>query len=725
MIDARLGEGDDDGIQLFSDGIGIQQEVLAAGVKLLVARKNVVDFILCDSFMGIAEFGADLNVLQRRSFEGRFIDLVLLVIGFPVKEFGRIEVIRVKDRVITEDLQIVRRPERYVLHIEIEFAAGDRGKCQLSLCAALGDDEGVVLSPHDILAEAVDFVRYICALKLAGELLYGTRSLHDIVGLCHGIGEQDLLLLRRGERIELVPVNRLFVRVPHGQRVLVGIYGICRGLVERGIAVAGRQLFGMQAVQVTDGSEFIEDRPSVKIGELPCIVVYVGDTESVQILQDVGIVDAPERLGGRQSVQDRGVLVPESGLRVGNSHKSCGIVADRAGDLRGVIEPHIPVIGRRRAHSRLKCSQAVHIFIGPYTVLEIGVVFGDPVYADTCDHKVQDHLLCPLKACCAACLSLGILDFCVGLFQRRLILCFLSSEHIEERDESKRSRTQESEVGVIVQEDAEDKIDCKARGHHSFLAFCEREEIRPQLGDDHGDQRGVRPAPSVDRIGHPVCQIAEGGKEQQNGIQKKLQAQFEISLGAEEKENAQERDPRIAERTVFHLVAGQEIHRQHAAGRNTVKGIDRRLKVNPLVAEHSQGHRKKDNAANCDTDGPCSEQNTDLLETAADLTFLKGNIAEQRVDHGHEHDTDNKIEIAHCRKADGNDKGPGLISLAHFFDPVQNEREYDQRVQKDRLPDAGDQRETAESIDQGAGNAAVLMLLGGPAEAAQSSKNEP
>ena len=35
----------------------------------------------------------------------------------------------------------------------------------------------------------------------------------------------------------------------------------------------------MQAVQITDGSEFIEDRPSVKIGELPCIVVYVGDTE--------------------------------------------------------------------------------------------------------------------------------------------------------------------------------------------------------------------------------------------------------------------------------------------------------------------------------------------------------------------------------------------------------------------------------------------------------------
>ena len=51
MIDARLGEGDDDGIQRLSDGIGIQQEVLAAGVKLLVARKNVVDFILCDSFI--------------------------------------------------------------------------------------------------------------------------------------------------------------------------------------------------------------------------------------------------------------------------------------------------------------------------------------------------------------------------------------------------------------------------------------------------------------------------------------------------------------------------------------------------------------------------------------------------------------------------------------------------------------------------------------------------
>ena len=101
-----------------------------------------------------------------------------------------------------------------------------------------------------------------------------------------------------------------------------------------------------------------------------------------------------------------------------------------------------------------------------------------------------------------------------------------------------------------------------------------------------------------------------------------------MSLDAEQKEDAQERSARIAERAVFHFSAGQKALGKLTAGTEIVKEINRRIEGYALIAEHCLRHGKKDHAAHRDADRAGSKHGHDLKKTALPLPLCKRDIAE-------------------------------------------------------------------------------------------------
>ncbi len=143
------------------------------------------------------------------------------------------------------------------------------------------------------------------------------------------------------------------------------------------------------------------------------------------------------------------------------------------------------------------------------------------------------------------------------------------------------------------------------------------------------------------------------------------------------------------------------------------------MQSNPLIAQDGNSHREKNKTAHGDADGAGGEHGADLRKALSKLAPGDREIAEQSVQDGHQNNTHDKVEIAHRRKENGNNKEPGLLAVAHFLNAQKDERKDDQGVQKDRLAEAGDQGESAESIDQGSCKAAAVVFSVGPAEAAQ------
>ena len=164
-----------------------------------------------------------------------------------------------------------------------------------------------------------------------------------------------------------------------------------------------------------------------------------------------------------------------------------------------------------------------------------------------------------------------------------------------------------------------------------------------------------------------------------------------MSLDAEQKEDTQERCARIAERAVFYFSAGQKALGKLTAGTEIVKEIDRRIEGYALIAEHGLRHWKKDHAAHSDADRSGGEHRHDLKKTARPLALGKRNVAEQGIEDRHEYDADDKVEIADCSEADRDDEEPGLSAVPYLLDAQKDKRENDQRIQKDRLAEAGDQ----------------------------------
>ena len=106
---------------------------------------------------------------------------------------------------------------------------------------------------------------------------------------------------------------------------------------------------------------------------------------------------------------------------------------------------------------------------------------------------------------------------------------------------------------------------------------AQREQGGPQLRYQHADHRGIGPAPAVNGIGKAVGEIAERGDEQQGRIQNKLQAKLQVPFDAEQKEGAQKRRARVAERAVFQLYAGKKALRELAAGAALIEEMDGRF----------------------------------------------------------------------------------------------------------------------------------------------------
>ena len=244
-------------------------------------------------------------------------------------------------------------------------------------------------------------------------------------------------------------------------------------------------------------------------------------------------------------------------------------------------------------------------------------------------------------------------------------------------------------------------------------------ENGPQLGDDHGDQGGVSPAPAVDRVRKAVGEVAEGRNEQEDRIQQELQAQFDKALCAEKKKDAQKGSPRIAEGAVFNFIAGKKIQWQHAAGFRVVKQIDGRIEGDPLISQNGNSHREQDRAAHGDADSAGGEHDADLSKAAAYFALRDREIAEQSVQDCHKNNAHDKVEIAYGRQKYRENEEPGLPAVAHLFNPQKQHREDDQRVKEDRLSEAGDQGKAAEGIDQCTCQAASVIFPGRPAEAAE------
>ena len=481
----------------------------------------------------------------------------------------------------------------------------------------------------------------------------------------------------------------------------------------------------MQAVEVAHGSQLIQDRPIVEIGELPGVVVDIRDSERIQVIQNIGAVHTPEGLGGGEPAQDRRVLIPEAGFRVGSPDKGSAVIVDRVGNLRHIIDPHIAVVGRRGAKSFPERRKIEKILIIGDPVIEAGVVLVDAVGADPDNRKEQDSPLCAAETSLCAADGFGIFRSTQRFRFFRpgdcghlepILLCI---EEIEERDAGEDERNQKIRLDLVRDHEAHGKIESEAGDHCPLLIISQGKEMWPQLGDDHGDQGGVRPAPAVDRIGKAVGEIAEGRDEQQNRVQQELQAQFNKAFDTEKKEDAQKRGPRIAESAVFDFVAGKEVEGQHAAGQRLVEEVYRRMQGDPLIAQDSDSHGEQDKTAHGDADGAGGEHGSDLREAASDFSFFDREIAEQSVHDGHQNNTHDKVEIAHGREKDGKDEKPGLLAVAHFLNAQKDKRKDDQGVQENRLSEAGDQGEAAESIDQGACKAAAVVLSVRPAEAAQ------
>ena len=257
VVDARFGEGHYNGGNLLADGIGIEQEILTAGVELLVTWKNVIDFVLRDDFLTLPEFCADFDIFGLRICLDLSPHHILLIIRSGCEHVRRIEIIRVELRVVGEDLEIVTRRELHVLHIEIAFAFCNRSKGKRNLRIASCDDKGLRIRLHDVLGKRRRRKRDFFAVKARRELFYGTGRFQVVGGFSHSIGEQDLLALRRRHRIEFGPADCLIIGVAQRKRLLVLVHGFCRGHVQRRIRIAGRELFRMQAVEVLYGCQFV------------------------------------------------------------------------------------------------------------------------------------------------------------------------------------------------------------------------------------------------------------------------------------------------------------------------------------------------------------------------------------------------------------------------------------------------------------------------------------
>ena len=342
--------------------------------------------------------------------------------------------------------------------------------------------------------------------------------------------------------------------------------------------------------------------------------------------------------------------------------------------------------------------------------VDVGIVLSDSVYTDPCDSQKENGSLCAVKLFHAA--------------RGFLILCFLGQQKVQERDTGENKRREEIKISRIGQNKAEQHVYGEPHGHKTFGALAQREQVRPQLRYKHGDHRGISPAPAVDGIRKAVGQITEGRDKEQSSIQEELQAEFDVPLDAEQKEDTQERRARITERAVLHLSAGQKALRKLTAGADLVKEIDSRIEGDALIAEHCLRHRKKDHAAHSDADRAGGEHCHDLKKAARPLAFGKRNVAEQRIEDRHKDDADDKVEIADGRKTDRDNKEPGPSAGPHLLDAQKDKRENDQRIQKDRLAEACDQGKAAESIDQGTCQAALVMCSLRPAEAAECAEGK-
>ena len=205
--------------------------------------------------------------------------------------------------------------------------------------------------------------------------------------------QEDLLSLRRCERVKLLAGDRLIIGIAQRERACIVVDRICGLRIQGDVGVACGELLRMQAVEVAHGSQLVQDRAIVEIGELPGVVVDIRDSERIQVIQNIRTVHTPEGLGGGEPAHDRRVLIPEAGFRVGSPDKGSAVIIDRIGNLRHIIDPHIAVVGRRGAESFPERSKAEEILIIGDPVIKAGVVLVDAVGADPHNRKEQDSPL--------------------------------------------------------------------------------------------------------------------------------------------------------------------------------------------------------------------------------------------------------------------------------------------------------------------------------------------
>ena len=670
MIYAPDREGDHDGIDFVVDRVGIQEKILTAGVELLVIRKDVIDLVSCCCSPSVLEVCSDLDIFGRESGLLILVKLILLEFREIVKHPGGIQVIRVIFAVVRVEIVHEGLLEADVLHVEVAFSGSDRVKSQLNLGAAFEGDKGQVIGMGEGIAHLGDLVRNIPAFEACGEVRRGAGILQRAGRLRYGMGQEDLLPLSRRKGIKLLAGNSTIIGVAQGKGCSIAIDGICCFGIQRGVGIARGKLLGMQAVEIAYRGQLVKDGAVVEVRELPRVVVDIRYSQRVQVVQDIRAVHTPERLCGGKAAQQRGVLVPESGLCIGGPDKGRTIVSDRFSDLRHIVDPHVAVVGGRGVQARPERRKTEEIFVFRDPVVEAGIILINAVGTDSENRKENDPALGAAEPGFPAAGCLGVFRlFCSGSscfrffrsdsscfrnFRRgRFKQFFLRKEEIEERDAGEDERNKEIGFDLICDHEAHGKIQREAGHHRSFLRSSERKQERPQLGDDHGDEGGISPAPAVDRVGKAVGQITESRDEQEDRIQQELQSKLDKTLCTKKKEDAQKSGPRVAEGAVLNFIAGKKIEGQHAAGQGLVKEIDGRIEGDPLIAQDGDGHREQDHSAHGDTYGTGGEHDADLGEASSQFSPCDREIAEQRVHYGHKDNAHDKVEIAYCREEDG------------------------------------------------------------------------
>ena len=144
-------------------------------------------------------------------------------------------------------------------------------------------------------------------------------------------------------------------------------------------------------------------------------------------------------------------MIPISGLRVGDPCKRVALKSDRGGNLRGVVEPEVFVIGGGGAGTASKRRKALQVLVGFNAIVvvhrklvDVGVVFGNTVDTDAGDGQEENGALRPVKLLHAA-----------GGF---LILRFLGLQKMKERHAGEDERRKEIEISCIGQNKAKDHV---------------------------------------------------------------------------------------------------------------------------------------------------------------------------------------------------------------------------------------------------------------------------